>query len=191
MSTNNDLTAALQPVDRVLRQLGVAYYVGGSIASSYHGAARSTMDVDIVCELSRHHVEAFIKLLGDEFYCSESAILSAIDRQSCFNLIHLDTSFKVDVFILRSRPFDRESMLRAKVGLLSTAPEFSAPIATVEDTIVAKLEWYRATGETSERQWNDVTRLVEIVGPKLDVDYLTSASVSVGVNELLQRLLRS
>ncbi len=189
MSTNNDLTAALGPVDQALRQLRVAYYVGGSIASSYHGAARSTMDVDIVCELRREHVETFIKLLGDQFYCSSSAIVSAIDRQSCFNLIHLETSFKVDVFILRGRPFDRESMLRAKVGLLSATPEFSAPIATAEDIIIAKLEWYQATGETSERQWNDVSRLVEILGPKLDLDYLTSASHSVGVNELLQRVL--
>lgn len=151
MSTKNDLTAALEPVDRVLRGLGVAYYVGGSIASSYHGAARSTMDVDIVCDLRRDHVETFIKLLGNEFYCSSTAILSAIDRQSCFNLIHLDTSFKVDVFILRARPFDRASMQRAKIGLLTTAPDFSAPIATAEDTIIAKLEWYRATGETCLR----------------------------------------
>lgn len=78
MSTNNDLTAALQPVDRVLRELGVAYYVGGSIASSYHEAARSTMDVDIVCERRSDQVDALVKLLDDEFYCSSSAILNGL-----------------------------------------------------------------------------------------------------------------
>ena len=82
-------------------------------------------------------------------------------------------------------------MQRAKIGLLTTAPDFSAPIATAEDTIIAKLEWYRATGETSERQWNDVTRLVEILGARLDRNYLTPAAASVEVDDLLQRLLDS
>ncbi len=188
MSTNNDLTAALGPVDQALRQLRVAYYVGGSIASSYHGAARSTMDVDIVCELRREHVETFIKLLGDQFYCSSSAIVSAIDRQSCFNLIHLETSFKVDVFILRGRPFDRESMLRAKVGCCPRRQN-SQPQSLLRKTSSLPSSNGTSYWRNSERQWNDVSRLVEILGPKLDLDYLTSASLSVGVNELLQRLL--
>lgn len=51
MSEADDLIAALLPVTEVFRSLGVRHYVGGSVASSFHGAIRSTMDVDLVCDL--------------------------------------------------------------------------------------------------------------------------------------------
>ena len=48
MSDVDDLVAALEPVAAALGRLGVGFYVGGSVASTYHGAIRSTMDVDLV-----------------------------------------------------------------------------------------------------------------------------------------------
>lgn len=99
MSDQDELVSALAPVARTLEQLGVRYYVGGSVASSFHGASRSTMDVDLVCELQDSDVADFIKLVGNDFYISEVAVRDAIRRQSCFNLIHYPTSFKVDVFV--------------------------------------------------------------------------------------------
>ncbi len=56
--------------------------------------------------------------------------------------------------------------------------------------IVSKLEWYRETNETSERQWDDVSRLVELLGSAADFDYMHEAAASVGVEDLLERLLR-
>ncbi|MFO1064605.1 MAG: hypothetical protein U0892_12145 [Pirellulales bacterium] len=188
---NDDLIPALSPVVAAFRELNVSFYIGGSVASSYHGAARSTVDVDVICDLKRSQVDRFVTILGDEFYSSPSAILSAIDRKSCFNLIHLTSSFKVDVFILRERPFDIGCMRRAQLGQLSSDSELRVPIATPEDMIIAKLEWFRATGESSDRQWNDVTWLCELHGPKLDREALTQAAESVGVKELLVRLLSS
>lgn len=63
------------------------------------------------------------------------------------------------------------------------------PIATVEDSIISKLEWYRLTDETSERQWDDVSRLVRLTGNALDTDYLAASAQMVGVSDLLLRLL--
>lgn len=184
-----DLIAALTPVVAALNQLGLRYYVGGSVASSFHGAARSTMDVDIVCELSADKVSAFVSGFGDDFYISESAIREAIQRKSCFNLIHLPTSFKVDVFVSRGRPFDTSSMDRATEESLGGDPPLEVRIATAEDSIISKLEWYRKTNETSERQWEDVTRLIRLLGSHADVGRLTEMAESVGVNDLLKRLL--
>ena len=64
MNDGTDLIAALAPVAAVLNQLGVRFYVGGSVASSFHGAARSTMDVDLVCELVAENVPAFVCAFG-------------------------------------------------------------------------------------------------------------------------------
>jgi hypothetical protein len=189
VSETDDLVDALVPVVAAFRKLGVGHYVGGSIASSFHGATRATMDVDLVCELTENQVEPFVSQLGASFYVSEVAIRSAVHRQSCFNLIHLPTSFKVDVFVSRGRPFDQESMRRATMERIGESRTVDVPIATVEDAIVSKLEWYRLTNETSERQWDDVSRLIRLQGEKVDVDYLRHAATSVGVADLLEQLL--
>lgn len=55
MSDVDDLVAALAPVATALGRLGVGFYVGGSVASTYHGAIRSTLDVDLICELQPEH----------------------------------------------------------------------------------------------------------------------------------------
>ena len=188
MSEIDDLVAALSPVVDAFRQLQIPHYVAGSVASSYHGAARSTMDVDLVCELSPEHVPAFVSLFDADYYVSESAVRDAVRRKSCFNLIHLPTSFKVDIFISRQRSFDASSMARAQVGRLGHQMTIDVPIATAEDTIISKLEWFRKTDETSERQWDDVSRLVLLLGDAADFNYLHAAAESVGVSDLLDRL---
>jgi hypothetical protein len=189
LNDGTDLITALTPVAAVLNQLGVRFYVGGSVASSFHGAARSTMDVDIVCELVAENVAAFVAAFGEDFYVSELAVRTAIQRHSCFNLIHLPTSFKVDVFISRGRLFDTSSMDRATLETLGGEPPLKVRIATAEDSIISKLEWYRKTNETSERQWDDVTRLIRLLGSQADLARLTDMARSVGVDDLLHRLL--
>ena len=83
---------------------------------------------------------------------SVSAIIDAIERCSCFNLIHLSSSFKVDVFILKNRGFDIASVTRAEPGKVDPQSEFEVPIASPEDTIFSKLECDRSGNEVSERQ---------------------------------------
>lgn len=109
-----DLILALKPVVDQLDRLRVRYYVGGSVASSAYGRARSTADVDVVAELKESHVDAFAASLGTQYYVSVPAIREAVRNRSCFNLIFLANSSKVDVFVARSRPYDAEVMSRAR-----------------------------------------------------------------------------
>lgn len=190
MSDYDDLVAALSPVSAAFTKLGIRHYVGGSVASSFHGASRSTMDVDLVADMTDADVSEFLKCFGQDFYLSEPAIRDAIRRKSCFNLIHLPTSFKVDVFVSRQRPFDVTAMNRAKMEHLGYSHVLEIQIATPEDVIISKLEWYRKTNETSERQWDDVTRLLMLLGDAADREYLTASAESVGVQDLLERVLR-
>jgi len=186
LSQPDELIAALGPVVSILTDLQVRHYVGGSVASSFHGALRSTMDVDVVCELTSTHVSAFLEKLSEDYYASEPTIHEAISSRSCFNLIHLPTSFKVDLFVSRGRPFDNECMERSRLESLDQ--RLTVAVATAEDSIIAKLEWFRIGNEASERQWQDVSRLMQLLGDKADVDYLKRAANSVKVADLLQRL---
>jgi hypothetical protein len=188
LSESDGLIDALVPVVEALQKLRIRHYVGGSIASSFHGATRSTMDVDLVAELSEEKISDFVSCFSDDYYLSAAAVRDAVKRRSCFNLIHLPSSFKVDIFISRNRPFDEESMNRATLEQLGESPAVQVRIATAEDTIVSKLEWFRLTNETSERQWDDVSRLVKLLGDAVDNDYLRRAAASVDVGDLLERL---
>ena len=187
MDELEDLVDALSPVVSALRGLGVRHYVGGSVASSFHGAARSTMDVDLVCELTEDGICPFIQSIGTDYYASETAMREAVRRKACFNLIHLPTSFKVDVFVSRGRPFDVESMERASMQRIGETRFVELAICTAEDSIISKLEWYRLTNETSERQWDDVSRVLDVLGEDVDCTYLFRAAQSVGVEDLLTR----
>lgn len=152
MSDTDDLIAALAPVASAFQKLDVTFYIGGSVASTYHGAIRLTMEVDLVCNLRPDQVGAFVASFGPECYVSEPAVRDAVECRNCFNVIHLPTAFKVDVFVSRGRPFDLAAMQRAVPQRLGGHDSPMVPIATAEDSIIAKLEWYRLGDESSQRQ---------------------------------------
>ena len=74
MSEADDILAALAPVVAAFDGLGVRHYIGGSVASTMHGAIRSTMDVDVVCDLRADQVEAFLAAFGADVYVSHAAV---------------------------------------------------------------------------------------------------------------------
>jgi hypothetical protein len=97
--TPPDWVPVLAPILRAFNALGVPYLVGGSLASSAWGLPRSTQDADLVAGLQLQHVDPIVDRLQDSFYMDASMVREAIARQSSFNLLHLDTMLKVDVFI--------------------------------------------------------------------------------------------
>lgn len=189
MGDPSELVQALRPVVDELDRLRVRHYVGGSVASSIHGVGRSTLDVDVVAELDEATSLSLIDVLQSEFYVSKETVLNAVRRRSCFNLIHLATSFKVDVFVSQGREFDRSVQDRAVEDVVGESGSLSAPIATAEDIILLKLEWYRLGNETSERQWSDLTTVAKLQGKQLDREYLRRWADELGVVDLLDRLL--
>jgi hypothetical protein len=65
-----------------------------------------------------------------------------------------------------------------------------AYIATAEDTILSKLEWFRAGGEVSENQWKDVLGILKVQGDSLDMVYLRQWARELRVEDLLERALK-
>ena len=182
------IAVTLAVVD-ALETLDVPYAIGGSLASALHGVMRATMDADLVADLRLEHVAPLTRSLGDAFYADAETMRDAIRRHGAFNLIHLDTVFKVDVFVARPRPFDRSQLARRQLHLLSEDPERYAYVTSAEDIILAKLEWYRLGGEVSDRQWRDVLGVLKVQAGRLDRDYLRRMAVELGVTGLLQRSL--
>jgi hypothetical protein len=175
----------------VLDALDIPYFIGGSLASAVHGVIRSTLDVDLIAEMSPEHIEAFVRALEGDFYVDAEMIQDAIIHQSSFNLIHLETMFKVDIFISKDTAFERSQFARRVKQTLDGESGQTAYIASPEDIILAKLHWYRLGGEVSNRQWNDVLNICKVQGERLDRSYLETWADSLGVSDLLQRLMES
>lgn len=182
--TQDDFAATL-PVAEVLEQLGVPYYIAGSVASSMHGRARSTLDVDIVARLESPHVTTFVRELEKQYYVDEAMIREAIRSRSSFNLIHYELQHKIDIFIDKGRPYDKAGWDRVRRGAPFEASEREFPLSSAEDVILAKLEWHRIT--PSDRQWDDVLGVIKLQKATLDVAYLQRWATELGVADLLER----
>jgi len=187
--TESDLVAALRPVIEALDALRVPYYLGGSLASSAHGIARASLDADIVAALEPEHVDSLVHSLASAYYIPVDRLHSAVAARSSCNFIHLATMFKIDIFVSKKRPFDRQAAERARPQAIDEGPD--APrflVASPEDTVLAKLEWFRLGGETSERQWWDVVGILKVTDDA-DRTYLRHWAALLNVADLLERAL--
>lgn len=188
---NPDIVAAVEPVVKAFEKLEVPYFIGGSVASSAYGVARATLDVDIVSDLKPEHVHPLVEMLESDYYIDEKMILDAIHRSSSFNLMHLETMLKVDVFVVKDRPYYKEAFKRKRKDSLDEeqgAAEFY--LASSEDIILSKLEWFRMGGNVSERQRDDVLGVLKVQGDSLDVKYLRYWAAELGIADLLEQAFR-
>lgn len=177
-------------VTHALEQIGIPYALGGSLASSLHGVMRSTLDADILADMQIEHIPALIAALSKEFYTDDEMMKDAINHRSSFNLIHYETAFKVDIFIRKLRAFDQMQLARRKRSVIATDPEESVYVVSPEDIVLAKLEWYRLGGETSDRQWRDILGVLKTRAGELDLDYLREWAAELKVTDLLDRALK-
>jgi len=178
------LAVALRVID-TLDVLGIAYHVGGSFASSIHGVPRQTQDIDLVVDFGSSDATRLAAELGRDFHADEEAMRRSLAARESFNLIHLASGVKVDLFPLGDTPFDREEFSRSRLEVLVPEPERWVRIKSAEDTVLRKLQWYRAGDEVSERQWNDVLGVVRTQGARLDQEYLSRWAEVLGIRDLL------
>lgn len=183
-----DLLEVALHVAGILDSAGVRYSIGGSIASSISGEPRASIDVDFVVDLQPSHVPILVRALSPAFYVDENALLRAIASKSSANVIHHATGIKVDLFVAGSFLDSRQLARRRRVQIAGDPPRHVF-VHTPEDILLQKLHWFRAGGETSERQWRDAKAIVAVQTSRMDRDYLAATAAATGLTDLLERVL--
>ena len=178
-----------QQVAHGLEKLGIQYLVCGSLASSLHGIPRATHDVDMVADIKNHHVRSLVKMFAKDFYIDETMIFESIKHRRSFNIIHLETMFKVDIFILKPDFASQQEMKRREQHQVSDDNQVLY-LASAEDVLIHKLYWFDMGGRTSERQWNDIVGIVQVQHDQLDHDYLKRIAQLRNVSDLLEQLFQ-
>jgi hypothetical protein len=169
MASASGVESILERLSSALATAQVPYMLTGSFASSLHGSPRVTHDIDIVIAPTLGSLNQLLKQFPEEqYYASREAALQAYGSEGMFNVIDLETGWKVDFIIRKQRPFSLEEFERRREAEIEGARIF---VASPEDVIVAKLEWAKL-GE-SERQLRDAASIVATRGSELDEAYIS------------------
>jgi hypothetical protein len=169
---------------RRLNRTGVTYYLTGSMASNYWGIPRTTHDLDFVVQLPASAVTAIVQAFSGDFYIEESAVRTAYQPPHQFNAIDTRSALKVDFWLPKPAPFDKEKLRRRVRVTLFGEPSW---IATAEDVILHKLIWNRIT--PSGRQLGDAAGVVAVQAEALDKNYLKQWAQELKLVDELGKLL--
>jgi len=112
----------------------------------------------------------------DKYYVSREAALQAYGAETLFNVIDMDSGWKIDFIMRKSRPFSTGEFGRRKQADLFGATLY---VASAEDVILSKLEWAKLS--ESERQLHDVAGIVRTQRDSLDFDYINHWVVSLAL----------
>ncbi len=164
-----------------LEAAGIPHMVAGSMASAYHGEPRATQDIDLVIDPTLETIKVFVDLLDRERYYIDDAIL-AVERRDMFNIIEPASGWKVDLMIKKARPFSSAEFDRRLPATIGGVEVF---VATVEDTILAKLEWMKMSD--SDLQFRDVVNMLVVAGQRANDTYLDHWAPELDVVDELNR----
>jgi len=180
----------LKQLTDALDDMKIDYAIGGSIASSVYGKVRFTQDADITVAAFGDKAEQLYKVLKESFYISKDAMYQAISNRDSFNVIHLESAFKIDIFVQKDDDFHRQLFLRRQKVKLDESIEHMFDIVSAEDIILLKLQWYQSAGCISERQWSDVLGVLAVQTEALDMEYLRICSGKLGLTDIFNRAIQ-
>lgn len=178
---------ALHELVDLLDGIGVPYCVGGSVASSYVGEPRSTMDVDLLVELRPRDVPALVSALASHYYFDEASIREAVSSAGTFQALHLGTYTKFDLFVSRGSELDVAELERRVLRPLGDGTDRKIHVAAAETIVLRKLDWFRRGGGVSDRQWRDVLGVLKRQGPTLDVRGMKALAKHADLEVLLDK----
>lgn len=173
------IMTVFQDVLARLEEAKIPYMVVGSLSSIVYGEPRMTKDMDIVIDVPAQDASKFeFYFPFSGFYCPPADILKdEIVNRGQFNLVHHESGLKIDVIVRKQSPHAIEEFKRRKK--ISFWKGFEAYIASPEDVIIKKLDFYREGG--SEKHITDIRGI--LANTEVDQKYLNEWLLQLGLIE--------
>ena len=150
-----------------LNRLGAQYMVTGSAASMAYGIPRVTLDIDMVLSLTATQAGLLPSAFpAPEFYCPPREVIDLETERPFrghFNIIHMETGFKADLYLVGDDPFHSWGMERRCSVEMSGETVMLAP---PEYVIVRKLEYFKEGG--SEKHIRDIRGMLDVSDDSID-----------------------
>lgn len=150
-------------VDR-LEAIGAPYMVTGATAAILYGQPRVTNDLDVVLSLSDAARAALLRAFPEtEFYVPPESVIQAEQarpQRGHFNLIHLESGYKADIYLAGSDPLHAWALPKRR--RLRWTGNKELPVAPPEYVVLRKLEFYREGRSTKHAA--DIRAIREITG---------------------------
>jgi hypothetical protein len=160
-------------------QARIPYMVVGSFASNLYGTGRGTQDIDLVVSATPEQIRTLLSAFPpNQYYFDLDTALSACRRNDMFNILDMESGWKVDIIFEKPSPYHRLAFQRRTPAEIEQVPLFAA---TAEDTIISKLEWAKM-GESS-RQIEDVAGILRVCGASLDRPYIDKWVASLDLTD--------
>ena len=144
-----------------LNSLDLPWMATGAIAAMIYGEYRVTNDLDVVVILDRGTMDRLPAAFpNEEFYRPPRDVLQVEASRTTrghFNLIHLETGFKADIYLAADDPLDRWGFTRRQIVETAGGQIWVAP---PEYVIIRKLEFYREGG--SEKHLRDIRAMLAV-----------------------------
>lgn len=158
----------LKLVCQRLEQYKLPYMLTGSFAANFYTIPRMTRDIDIVIQIHKAEIDRIVEIFKNDFYVDRDSIDEAIRHQGMFNMIHIESVYKVDFIILKDVSYRDTEFKRRQRILLGDTPIW---IVAPEDLIISKLFWSKDS--LSEMQIKDIKNIILSV-KNLDQEYIHS-----------------
>jgi hypothetical protein len=166
-----------------IEALGIRYMLTGSMAMICYTVFRQTADIDVILELSPSVDKAdFINALEPDYYVPHNAVSRAFKGGRMFNVIHIETAFKIDCVMKQSNDFQESAFERREKTDYYGEDVW---VISKEDLILSKLWWAKDTH--SEMQFRDIKNLMQA---GFDVEYAEKWTDELEITGSFQKCLQ-
>ncbi|KAB2642156.1 MAG: hypothetical protein DVB26_03490 [Verrucomicrobia bacterium] len=169
-----------------LERHGFHYLVTGSIGAMAYGEPRLTNDIDLILEIQSEEVASLIRAFPEsDFYLPPFDVIQSERvrmQRGHFNIIHLETMLKADVYLAGADPLHRWAFQHVVHMEIEGRQIAFAPS---EYIILRKLEFFEEGG--SEKHLRDIAAMMQESGPEIDAVFLAQEVLERGLSAAWQR----
>ncbi len=169
-----------------LDKLGVEYMVVGSFSTNLYGIPRSTRDLDVVVNWGSRTVRELTNELGSKYQLDPQLSFEMV-TMTIRNIVAVpESDFKVELFHLSEDDHDVQRFSRRKRVPFAGVSAF---VASPEDVVITKLNWYARQKRGRDR--DDARNVLAVQGDALDFAYINSWCDRHGTRALLDEIRAS